>query len=124
MTSNLKDETAVKKHFAPEFINRIDEFVFFNALTIKEMPAIVKIQLSRLSKRLIDEHRINLDVSDKAVEWLASNGFDANYGARPLRRFIMSNVEDKIADLILSGKLSDGGIVKVDVKGKELVIES
>ena len=123
MTSNLKDDAAVRKRFLPEFINRIDEFVFFNALTEKEMPAIIKIQLAPLVARLADSHRITLHVSAKAVEWLARNGFDAHYGARPLRRFIMSMVEDPIADMILSGKLSEGSIVEVDVNGKELVVK-
>jgi len=123
MTSNLKDDAAVKKRFAPEFINRVDEFVFFNALDIKDMPRIVRIQLQPLFKRLAETHRVTLHVSDKAVDWLAYNGFDMNYGARPLRRFIMAAVEDPIADMILSGKLEDGGIVTVDVKGKELVVK-
>ncbi|MDR2268628.1 MAG: AAA family ATPase [Rickettsiales bacterium] len=122
MTGNLRDEEAVKKHFMPEFVNRVDEFVFFNALTIKEMPQIVKIQLADLERRLA-MRRITLYVSDKAIEWLACNGFDMNYGARPLRRFITNNVEDPIADKLLSGRLSDGGTIKVDVKNKELVVE-
>jgi ATP-dependent Clp protease ATP-binding subunit ClpB len=122
MTSNLKDMEAVQKQFLPEFINRVDEFVFFNALTIKEMPRIVRIQLRELEKRLA-ERRITLHVSDKAAEWLAANGFDMAYGARPLRRFIMSALEDPIAEKILSGQITDGGSVNVDVKNKELVIE-
>ena len=121
MTSNLKDMDAVKKRMLPEFINRIDEFVFFNALGIKEMPRIVRIQLNALERRLV-ERRITLHITDKAVEWLAANGFDMNYGARPLRRFITSAVEDPIAEKILSGQIVDGGIVTVDVKGKELSI--
>jgi ATP-dependent Clp protease ATP-binding subunit ClpB len=123
MTSNLKDDAAVRKRFAPEFINRVDEFVYFNSLTIKEMPKIVQIQINRLVKRLMDTRRIQLHVSDKAITWLAQNGFDMEYGARPLRRFIMTAVEDRIADKILAGQITDGGIVNVDVKGKELVVE-
>jgi ATP-dependent Clp protease ATP-binding subunit ClpB len=122
MTSNLRDEQAVKKHFLPEFINRVDEFVYFNALTIREMPQIVRIQLRRLERRLA-ERRITLHITDKAVEWIANNGFDLAYGARPLKRFIMSELEDPIADMILSGRLPDGGIVNVDVKNKSLVID-
>jgi ATP-dependent Clp protease ATP-binding subunit ClpB len=122
MTSNLRDDAAVKKHFPPEFINRVDEFVWFNALTIKEMPAIVRIQLKQLERRLA-ERRITMHISDKAAEWIAANGFDAAYGARPLKRFIMTAVEDPIADRILSGLLPDGGIVAIDVKDKKLVIE-
>ena len=121
MTSNLQDMETVKKRMMPEFINRIDEFVFFNALSIKEMPEIVKIQIRDLVKRLA-ERRITLHVTDKAIDWLAKNGFDEAYGARPLRRFIMTALEDPIADRILSGQLTDGQTITADVKGKELVI--
>lgn len=122
MTSNLPDMEAVKKHFRPEFINRIDEIVFFNELGKDVMAGIVKIQLRNLEKRLGERH-IQLHVSDKAIKWLAEHGYDPAFGARPLKRLIMSNVEDKIADLILSGQVSDGGTVEVDVKGKELVVK-
>ncbi|MDE5615884.1 MAG: AAA family ATPase [Alphaproteobacteria bacterium] len=122
MTSNLPDMEAVKKHFRPEFINRIDEIVFFNELGKDVMAGIVKIQLKNLEKRLAERH-IQLHVSDKAVKWLAEHGYDPAFGARPLKRLIMSNVEDKIADLILSGQIVDGGTVEVDVKGKELVVK-
>lgn len=122
MTSNLPDMDAVKKHFRPEFINRIDEIVFFNELGKDVMAGIVKIQLRNLEKRLGERH-IQLHVSDKAIKWLAEHGYDPAFGARPLKRLIMSNVEDKIADLILSGQVSDGGTVEVDVKGKELVVK-
>ena len=123
MTSNLKNENAVRKHFLPEFINRIDEMIFFNVLTIKEMPEIVKVQIRKLERRLLTERRITLSVSDKAIEWLAYNGFDMEYGARPLRRFIMKALEDPLAEKILSGQIADGGFVVVDVSGKELVIK-
>lgn len=122
MTSNLPDMEAVKKHFRPEFINRIDEIVFFNELGKDVMAGIVKIQLRGLEKRLAERH-IELHVSDKAVKWLAEHGYDPAFGARPLKRLIMSSVEDKVADLILSGDVTDGGTVEVDVKGKELVVK-
>jgi ATP-dependent Clp protease ATP-binding subunit ClpB len=121
MTSNLKDDAAVRKHFRPEFINRIDEIVWFNALGKDVMPGIVRIQLRELEKRLASR-RIELHVSDKAINWLGDNGYDPVYGARPLRRLIMSAVEDPIADKILSGLITDGSAINVDVKGKELVI--
>ncbi len=122
MTSNLPNMEAVKKHFRPEFINRIDEIVFFNELGKDVMAGIVKIQLRNLEKRLAERH-IEMHVSDKAVKWLADHGYDPAFGARPLKRLIISAVEDKIADLILSGAVSDGGTVDVDVKGKELVVK-
>ena len=122
MTSNLPDMEAVKKHFRPEFINRIDEIVFFNPLGKDVMAGIVKIQLRNLEKRLA-ERRIELNVSDKAIKWLGDNGYDPVFGARPLKRLITSAVEDKIADLILSGRVGEGSAVYVDVQGKELTVK-
>ena len=122
MTSNLPDMDAVKKSFRPEFINRIDEIVFFNPLGKDVMAGIVKIQLHNLEKRLA-ERRINIEVSDKAIKWLGDNGYDPVFGARPLKRLITSAVEDKIADLILSGQIGEGGTVFVDVQGKDLVVK-
>ena len=121
MTSNLPDMAAVKKHFRPEFINRIDEIVFFNPLGKDVMSGIVKIQLRGLEKRL-SERRIGMNVTDKAIKWLGDNGYDAVFGARPLKRLITSAVEDKIADLILSGTLNEGSTVYIDVKGKDLTV--
>ncbi len=113
----------VRKHFRPEFLNRIDEIVMFRPLTPAVMGSIVKIQLDRLNKRLADR-QLSLHVSDRAIEWLADNGFDAQYGARPLKRLIMSEVEDKVADLILMGKTKEGQeiVVDVDKKSKTLKI--
>ena len=122
MTSNLPDMDAVKKQFRPEFINRIDEIVFFNPLGKDVMAGIVKIQLRNLENRLA-ERRISLNVSDKAIKWLGDNGYDPVFGARPLKRLITSAVEDKIADLILSGQISEGSTVFVDVQGKDLIVK-
>ncbi|MBO8407063.1 MAG: AAA family ATPase [Proteobacteria bacterium] len=122
MTSNLPDMDAVKKQFRPEFINRIDEIVFFNPLGKDVMAGIVKIQLHNLENRLA-ERRISLNVSDKAIKWLGDNGYDPVFGARPLKRLITSAVEDKIADLILSGTVGEGSTVVVDVHGKELTVQ-
>ena len=87
MTSNLPDMDAVKKQFRPEFINRIDEIVFFNPLGKDVMAGIVKIQLQNLEKRLA-ERRISMEVSDKAIKWLGDNGYDPVFGARPLKRLM------------------------------------
>ena len=122
MTSNLPDMDAVKKQFRPEFINRIDEIVFFNPLGKDVMAGIVKIQLRNLENRLA-ERRISLNVSDKAIKWLGDNGYDPVFGARPLKRLITSAVEDKIADLILSGQMGEGSTVFVDVQGKDLIVK-
>ena len=121
MTSNLPDMEAVKKNFRPEFINRIDEIVFFNSLGKDVMAGIVRIQLQGLEKRLA-ERRMDLSVTDKAIKWLGDNGYDAVFGARPLKRLITSAVEDKIADLILTGAVGEGSTVYIDVKGKDLTV--
>lgn len=122
MTSNLPSMDAVKKHFRPEFINRIDEIVFFNQLGKDVMSGIVEIQLRNLRARLATR-RIELDVTDKAIKWLAENGYDPVFGARPLKRLITSAVEDKIADLVLSDTVTEGSTVYVDVHGKDLVVK-
>ncbi|MBR5575094.1 MAG: AAA family ATPase [Alphaproteobacteria bacterium] len=121
MTSNLPDMDAVRRQFRPEFVNRVDEIVFFNPLGKDVMVDIVKIQLAGLEKRLA-ERRIELNITDKAIKWLGDNGYDEAYGARPLKRLITSAVEDKVADLILSDTVREGGTVYVDVKGKELTV--
>ena len=121
MTSNLPDMDAVKRNFRPEFVNRIDEIVFFNPLGKDVMAGIVRIQLRGLEKRLA-ERRIELNITDKAIKWLGDNGYDEAFGARPLKRLITSAVEDKIADLILTGSIGEGSTVYIDVKGKELTV--
>ncbi|MBO4683322.1 MAG: AAA family ATPase [Alphaproteobacteria bacterium] len=122
MTSNLANMEAVKKHFRPEFINRIDEIVFFNQLGKDVMSGIVEIQLRGVRKRL-EARRIELKITDAAIKWLAENGYDPVFGARPLKRLITSAVEDKIADLILSDAVGEGSTVYVDVHGKELTVK-
>ena len=121
MTSNLPDMDAVKRNFRPEFINRVDEIVFFNPLGKDVMAGIVRIQLRGLEKRLA-ERRIELNITDKAIKWLGDNGYDEAFGARPLKRLITSAVEDRIADLILTGSIGEGSTVYIDVKGKDLTV--
>jgi len=121
MTSNLPSMDAVRKHFRPEFINRIDEIIFFNQLGKDVMADIVKIQLRGLRARLA-ARRIELDVSDTAVKWLGEHGYDPTFGARPLKRLITSMVEDKIADLILSDAITEGNTVHITTHGKDLVV--
>lgn len=122
MTSNLPNMDAVKKHFRPEFINRIDEIVFFNQLGKDIMAGIVEIQLRGLRSRLA-ARRIELNVTDAAIKWLGENGYDPVFGARPLKRLITSAVEDKIADLILSDNVGEGSTVYVDVHDKKLTVK-
>ena len=122
MTSNLPSMDAVKKQFRPEFINRIDEIVFFNQLGKDVMAGIVEIQLRNVKKRLA-ARGIEMDITDKAIQWLGEHGYDPVFGARPLKRLITSAVEDKIADLILSDAVSEGSTVYIDVHGKDLTVK-
>jgi ATP-dependent Clp protease ATP-binding subunit ClpB len=104
----------VRSHFKPEFLNRLDDIVVFDALSTTELTEIVKIQLQGLSRRLA-ARRLTLDVSDGAREWLAINGFDPLYGARPLRRLVQSAIGDALARKLLAGDIRDGQTVLVDV---------
>jgi ATP-dependent Clp protease ATP-binding subunit ClpB len=103
----------VKTHFRPEFLNRLDEIILFHRLKRENMGAIVDIQLGRLSK-LLEDRKITLDMTDKARDLLASEGYDPAYGARPLKRVIQKMVQDPLAEAILEGSIQDGETVKVD----------
>ncbi|MFT3690406.1 ATP-dependent chaperone ClpB [Paenirhodobacter sp.] len=103
---------AVRAHFRPEFLNRLDEMVIFDRLTRKNMDGIVRIQLQRLEKRLA-ARKITLDLTPEALKWLADEGYDPVYGARPLKRVIQRTLQDPLAELILAGKVLDGATVKV-----------
>ncbi len=109
---------AVKAHFKPEFLNRIDELVIFHGLGIDEIKAIVGIQVEKLQKRLL-ERRIQLRITEKAKEWLAKEGFDPAYGARPLKRVIQKEIQDQLAMKILEGKFKEGDTVTVEVDSKK-----
>jgi ATP-dependent Clp protease ATP-binding subunit ClpB len=119
MTSNLPGDP--KDFFRPEFINRVDDIVRFRSLSEDDLTRIVDIQLARLADRLADR-RITLDVSDEGRRKLAAIGYDPAFGARPLKRVIQKEVADRIALAILDGELSEGGKVRVEVAGDELVI--
>jgi len=126
-----KDSNAVREQvmekvraaFRPEFLNRLDEIILFHRLSLDEMGAIVSIQLAYLENRLA-ERNITLELSEKAKKYLAEKGFDPIYGARPLKRIIQKELQDKLASEVLSGKISDGSRVKVDLKNDELVLKS
>jgi ATP-dependent Clp protease ATP-binding subunit ClpB len=105
---------AVRSHFKPEFLNRLDDLVVFHALSTEELTSIVDIQIGQLARRLA-ARRLTLDVTDAAREWLAMNGFDPLYGARPLRRLVQSAIGDQLARALLAGEISDGDTVNVDV---------
>src|SRR5690348_13289607 len=103
----------VRQHFKPEFLNRLDDVVVFHALSTEELTQIVDIQLQALGRRLA-KRRLTLDVTDAAREWLALNGFDPVYGARPLRRLVQSSIGDQLARALLAGEIRDGDEVLVD----------
>jgi ATP-dependent Clp protease ATP-binding subunit ClpB len=104
----------VRASFKPEFLNRLDDTVMFHPLGIDELSSIVTLQVESLAKRLSDR-RLTLDVTPAARDWLALNGFDPAYGARPLRRLVQTAIGDQLAKAILSGAVSDGDTVLVDV---------
>jgi ATP-dependent Clp protease ATP-binding subunit ClpB len=109
---------AVRAHFKPEFLNRIDELIIFHGLGVEEIKAIVEIQVKKLEQRLT-ERRIELKMTEKAKEWLAKEGFDPAYGARPLKRVIQKEIQDRLAMKILEGKFKEGDTITVDVDGKK-----
>jgi ATP-dependent Clp protease ATP-binding subunit ClpB len=111
----------VRGHFRPEFLNRIDEIILFHRLKREEMGAIVDIQLGRLQK-LLDERKIALSVDEDARNWLADRGYDPAYGARPLKRVIQKNVQDPLAEQLLSGTIHDGEAVPVHLGPLGLMI--
>ncbi|RDI29717.1 ATP-dependent chaperone ClpB [Lentzea flaviverrucosa] len=104
----------VQRHFKPEFLNRLDDVVVFHALATEELTSIVDIQIARLADRLA-ARRLTLEVTASARDWLALNGFDAIYGARPLRRLVQSAIGDQLAKELLAGEVRDGDTVRVDV---------
>jgi ATP-dependent Clp protease ATP-binding subunit ClpB len=104
----------VQRHFKPEFLNRLDDIVVFHSLGTEQLTSIVDIQIDRLAKRLA-ARRLTLDVTPGAREWLALNGFDPVYGARPLRRLVQSAIGDQLAKQLLAGEIRDGDTVRVDI---------
>jgi ATP-dependent Clp protease ATP-binding subunit ClpB len=114
----------VNASFKPEFLNRLDEVVLFDPLSVEELARIVELQVAELTKRL-QERRLSLEVSEGARSWLAMSGFDPAYGARPLRRLVQREIGDRLAKAILAGEISDGDTVLVDTAADlgELTVE-
>jgi ATP-dependent Clp protease ATP-binding subunit ClpB len=106
--------SVVRTTFKPEFLNRLDDIILFDALTTEELSEIVDLQVARLARRLADR-RLTLTITSAAREWLAVTGFDPVYGARPLRRLIQSAIGDQLARGLLSGSIADGEAVVVDL---------
>ncbi|MCL4119758.1 UNVERIFIED_CONTAM: hypothetical protein GTU68_021117 [Idotea baltica] len=112
---------AVRAHFRPEFLNRLDEIVLFDRLSRENMDGIVDIQLAILAKRL-EGRKITLDVDEAAQTWLADQGYDPVYGARPLKRVIQKALQDELAELLLSGEVLDGSRVHVSASDAGLIL--
>ena len=111
----------VRHHFRPEFLNRLDEIVLFRRLQRSDMASIVEIQLAGLRKLLADR-KIGLDLDRSALDWLASEGYDSTYGARPLKRVIQRSLQNPLAGLILEGRIKEGEPVRVSAGSNGLVI--
>jgi ATP-dependent Clp protease ATP-binding subunit ClpB len=112
---------AVRAHFRPEFLNRLDEIILFHRLTRANMDKIVDIQIGRL-QRLLADRKITITLDDKARHWLGNAGYDPVYGARPLKRVIQRRLQDPLAQMILEGKVGDGATVKVSASKTGLTI--
>jgi ATP-dependent Clp protease ATP-binding subunit ClpB len=114
---------AVRAHFRPEFLNRLDDMIVFDRLTRDDMDGIVKIQLKRLEKRLA-QRKITLALDDAALGWLADEGYDPVFGARPLKRVIQRSLQDQLAEMILAGEITDGSTIEVHAGVDGLIVGS
>ncbi|ACL05122.1 ATP-dependent chaperone ClpB [Desulfatibacillum aliphaticivorans] len=111
---------ALRATFRPEFLNRVDETVIFNSLSVEDLAQVVRIQTDRLIKRLTDQH-VNLVITEEALVLLGQKGYDPAYGARPLKRVIQRSLENQLALLILEGKIHPDSTVTVDAQGDDIV---
>ena len=110
----------MRERFKPEFLNRVDETIFFKALTLQQLSSIVDIQMDNL-RNLLKEHNISFEITEDAKEFLATRGFNPVYGARPLKRVIRQLVENPLSKEILAQKFVDGDCIRIDVQDDELV---
>jgi ATP-dependent Clp protease ATP-binding subunit ClpB len=111
----------VRQTFKPEFVNRLDDVVVFDALGSAELTRIVDLQIASLAKRLLDR-RLTLTVTAAAKEWLSLTGYDPVYGARPLRRLVQKAIGDRLAKALLAGEIRDGDEVVIDREGDDLTL--
>jgi ATP-dependent Clp protease ATP-binding subunit ClpB len=118
---NEKVMAEVRAHFRPEFLNRLDEILVFDRLDREALRLIVEVQLRRVAERF-HQRDLDLEVTDAAMDWLADRGFDPVYGARPLKRVLRKELEDKVALQVLDAKIVDGSTVTVDVQDGSLAI--
>ena len=112
---------AVRAHFRPEFLNRLDDMIVFDRLSRDDMGGIVEIQLARLRKRLAKQN-IGLELDEAATKWLADEGYDPVYGARPLKRVIQRALQDQLAEMLLAGDVAEGATVRVTAGPDGLIV--
>jgi ATP-dependent Clp protease ATP-binding subunit ClpA len=112
----------LKSYFRPEFLNRVDDIVFFKPLTMDEIKEIARLQLSYVAQRL-SQQQINVEFADSAIENIAKVGFDPELGARPLRRGIQKEIENRIAEKMVLGEVVPGDHIKVDFKEGSFTVE-
>ncbi|MEK7595541.1 MAG: AAA family ATPase [Patescibacteria group bacterium] len=120
---NLKDRLSdiLKQNFRPEFLNRIDEIVVFHALNKEQIKQIATLQLAKTEQLLLNMG-IKMEVSDKATMYIAENGYDTNFGARPLRRFIQREIENLVSNKIISGEITEGDTISIDASKSAISI--
>jgi ATP-dependent Clp protease ATP-binding subunit ClpC len=115
-----KIEKALKGAFRPEFLNRIDEIILFSQLSLEDMEKIVVLQMKEIQSRL-EDHGLHVEMSDAARVWLANEGYDPAFGARPLKRALQKHVESPLSISILSGEFAFGDTVVIDVENDQIV---
>ena len=118
---HTKEEVSarLRDYFKPEFLNRIDETVYFDALTLDDLKHIVDIQVQYL-KKLLEARKIEIEITEDAKERLALNGFNPIYGARPLKREIRQSIENPLSKALLKGEFKDGDKIKIDEKDEKI----
>jgi ATP-dependent Clp protease ATP-binding subunit ClpB len=113
----------LRGHFRPEFLNRVDDLVLFKPLTLAEIERIVDLQMADLRRRLA-ERKISIELTEPAREFVARQGFDPVFGARPLKRFLQHQVESRVGRAIIAGDVGEGSRLVVDVREGELVVDT
>lgn len=113
-------DALLKQQFRPEFLNRLDEIVFYKPLNQKEIFSIVDLLLKKLRKRLEDK-QLELHVTQAAKEYIVAQGYDVNYGARPLKRLIQSKIETLVAKKIIADDPAPGTVIEIDYDGKQMI---
>lgn len=115
-TTKVEVVERLKQSVRPEFINRIDDIIMFKPLMKKQIRAIVDLQLTQI-RNLLRDKEMNLELTDKALDWLGEQGYDPQYGARPLKRLIQKEIVNQLSKLILGGTLRKGQTIQIDEKG-------